>query len=205
MPPFRDKKNESFHVGTTVFSPYHLKYDNKRVFVGCSEWNKLVRYFYWKCVNSLWPSCPSFCCSGWSYTSMLLWEHLFMCDDKCVMLVWWERCDGNGLIKSADFKYDGKRVPVGWGEWNGLLRNSRFYNYSLNVNGKIFNSFRGEAYLSVNFNCTLVYDLYVRQTFFVLYCNFLNYRRNSPPWVWLPVRLSARHHYKQVTILFLIY
>merc|ERR1719334_2626790 len=32
-------------------------------------------------------------------------------------------------------KYSGQHVPTGWGEWNGLVRNSRFYNYSLNVNG----------------------------------------------------------------------
>jgi len=34
-------------------------------------------------------------------------------------------------------KYMGQHVPTGWGEWHGLLRNSRFYNYSLNVNGQI--------------------------------------------------------------------
>ncbi|XP_023327891.1 putative extracellular sulfatase Sulf-1 homolog [Eurytemora carolleeae] len=34
-------------------------------------------------------------------------------------------------------KYHGTRVPTGWGEWHGLVRNSRFYNYSLNVNGQI--------------------------------------------------------------------
>ena len=57
-----------------------------------------------------------------------------MCDDKCVHV----SVMGTDRSKALIFKYDGKRVPVGWGEWNGLLRNSRFYNYSLNVNGKIF-------------------------------------------------------------------
>jgi len=32
-------------------------------------------------------------------------------------------------------KYTGGHVPAGWGEWQGLVRNSRFYNYTLNVNG----------------------------------------------------------------------
>lgn len=34
-------------------------------------------------------------------------------------------------------KYTGGHVPAGWGEWQGLVRNSRFYNYTLNVNGAL--------------------------------------------------------------------
>ena len=32
-------------------------------------------------------------------------------------------------------KYAGKHVPAGWDEWVGLKGNSKFYNYTLNVNG----------------------------------------------------------------------
>ena len=32
-------------------------------------------------------------------------------------------------------KYVGKHVPAGWDEWVGLKGNSKFYNYTLNVNG----------------------------------------------------------------------
>jgi len=34
-------------------------------------------------------------------------------------------------------KYDGGHVPPGWSHWLGLVRNSRYYNYSLNNNGRL--------------------------------------------------------------------
>ena len=33
--------------------------------------------------------------------------------------------------------YHGKSVPKGWNYWAGLIGNSKYYNYKLNVNGKL--------------------------------------------------------------------
>ena len=32
-------------------------------------------------------------------------------------------------------KYDGQRVPPGWDKWNGLIKNSAYYNYHINNDG----------------------------------------------------------------------
>ena len=34
-------------------------------------------------------------------------------------------------------RYSGDHVPSGWSRWAGLVRNSRYYNYTLNIDGKL--------------------------------------------------------------------
>lgn len=34
-------------------------------------------------------------------------------------------------------EYNGTYVPLGWNDWVGLLYNSKYYNYTLNVNGRL--------------------------------------------------------------------
>ena len=34
-------------------------------------------------------------------------------------------------------RYSGDHVPAGWSRWAGLVRNSRYYNYTLNIDGKL--------------------------------------------------------------------
>ena len=43
-------------------------------------------------------------------------------------------------------RYNGRHVPSGWSTWMGLVRNSRYYNYTLNHDGKM--EHHGDDYAS---------------------------------------------------------
>ena len=33
-------------------------------------------------------------------------------------------------------RYEGDHIPAGWSHWSSLILNSKYYNYSMNVNGR---------------------------------------------------------------------
>ena len=55
-------------------------------------------------------------------------------------------------------KYEGNHIPVGWLHWMGLVMNTRFYNYTLNINGVKVK--HGDSYEKVSHDLTpIMYNL----------------------------------------------